>query len=240
MKLAALQFKVKKNFNKNLQKITSLINKVDENSIILAPELCLTGFSYDKMKEASKFSKYAIEIIRLLSKNKIIALTVITTNKKNTKYYNELFLISNKSIIHKQSKSKLFKLGNENKHFKSGKKNDIKIINVNGLKIGTLICFELRFTVLWELVKGADIILIPAMWGKTRKQNFISLTNALAIMNQSYVIASCSSCDNMASSSGIITPFGKDFRDDNKKIIESNFDMKQITIYRKYIDVDII
>ena len=31
-------------------------------------------------------------------------------------------------------------------------------------KIATLICFELRFPALWEQIKGADIILNPAMW----------------------------------------------------------------------------
>ncbi len=50
----------------------------------------------------------------------------------------------------------LFPLGNELEYFTAGNEDDIKIIEINGVKIATLICFELRFPRLWEKVKGAD------------------------------------------------------------------------------------
>ena len=167
MKLIALQIKTTSNFQENLTHLKDLINSCEKDSLILAPELALSGFSYYRMEEAAQFSQKAIEEIKELSKDKTIALTFIT--KKENKFFNTLYIFHNLQIIHTQSKVKLFPLGNELEYFSSGNVDNIKIIEINGLKIATLICFELRFPQLWEKIKGADIILNPAMWGLKRK-----------------------------------------------------------------------
>ncbi|PUE64897.1 carbon-nitrogen hydrolase family protein [Arcobacter lacus] len=235
MKLIALQIKTSNNFQENLDNLKELINSCEENSLILAPELALSGFSYDRMDEASSFSIKAIEEIKELSTNKIIALTLII--KKDENFYNTLNIFHNQKIIHTQSKFKLFPLGDELTHFKSGNLEDIKIININGLKIATLICFELRFPKLWEKVKGADIILNPAMWGIKRKDHYESISKALALVNQCFVIACNSADDNMAKGSAIISPFGNVIKDDNKNKIETTFDIEEIKKVRRYIDI---
>ena len=237
MNLVSLQFETTSNYENNLAKLISLINLCEKNSLILAPELCLSGFDYENFLQASLFSNNAIEILTKLSDDKTICITMIM--KKDDKFYNTLFVFHNKNIIHTQSKVKLFTLGNEDKYFTSGDKKDIKIFEINGIKISALICFELRFVDYWKLLQGSDIILIPAMWGKIRKQNYESLTNSLAILNQCYVIASDSTNNDMASSSGIISPFGKEIRDDNKEIISIFYDKKEIKKMRKYLDVKI-
>ncbi|MCT7912186.1 carbon-nitrogen hydrolase family protein [Arcobacter lacus] len=235
MKLIALQIKTSNNFQENLDNLKELINSCEENSLILAPELALSGFSYDKMEEASDFSLKAIDEINELSSDKIIALTFI--RKKDGKFYNTLYIFHNQKIIHTQSKHKLFPLGNELEHFSSGNIENIKIIEINGLKIATLICFELRFPELWEKIKGADIILNPAMWGIKRKDHYESISKALALVNQCFVIASNSADDNMAKGSAIISPFGNVIKDDSKNKIETTFDIEEIKKVRRYIDI---
>ena len=235
MNLIALQVKTTNDFQKNLEELKNLINSCEENSIILAPELALSGFSYDRMDEASTFSIKAIEEIKELSTNRIIALTFIT--KKDEKYFNTLYIFHNKKIIHTQSKFKLFPLGDELTHFKSGNLEDIKIININGLKIATLICFELRFPTLWEKIKGADVILNPAMWGLKRKDHYESISKTLALVNQCFVIASNSANDNMAKGSAIISPFGNVIKNDSKNKLEMIFDLDEIKKVRRYIDI---
>jgi predicted amidohydrolase len=235
MNLVTLQFETTNNFDYNLEKLISLINKTAKNDIIVAPELCLNGYAYDRMNEAVNITNKALPILTKLSSNKTIISTFTTKNTEG--YQNTLFIFSNEKIIHTQSKYKLFPLGDEEKHFLSGNKEDIKIIEINGIKIANLICFELRFIELWEQIKGADIITIPAMWGKLRKEHYEKLSNALAIANQTYVIASDSSNEDMASSSGIITPFGVDYRDDTKEIISLEFNPKEIKKMRKYITI---
>ena len=235
MKLIALQIKTTTNFQENLEKLKSLINSSEKGSIILAPELALSEFSYDRMEEASTFSIKAIEEIKALSEDKIIALTFITKNEN--KFFNTLYIFHNLQIIHAQSKVKLFPLGNELEYFSAGNEQDIKIIEVNGLKIATLICFELRFPQLWEKIKGADVILNPAMWGLKRKDHYESISKSLALVNQCFVIACNSANDNMAKGSAIISPFGNVIKDDLKTKIEANFDKDEIKKVRTYINI---
>ncbi len=235
MNLIALQVKTSKDFQKNLEHLKSLIQKCEENSIILAPEIALSGFCYDRMQEASNFSIKAIEEIKELAFNKTIALTFIT--KKDDKYYNTLHVFHKQEILHTQSKVQLFPLGNELEHFEAGNKEDIKILDINGLKVATLICFELRFPQLWEKVKGADIILNPAMWGIKRKDHYETISKSLALVNQCFVIASNSADDNMAKGSAIISPFGNVVKDDEKEIIKVSADLNEIKKVRKYINI---
>ena len=235
MKLIALQIKTTSNFQENLTYLKDLINLCEVESLILAPELALSGFSYDMMEEAGQFSQKAIEEIKELSKDKTIALTFIT--KKENKFFNTLYIFHNLQIIHTQSKVKLFPLGNELEYFSSGNVDNIKIIEINGLKIATLICFELRFPQLWEKIKGADIILNPAMWGLKRKDHYESISKALALVNQCFVIACNSADETMGKGSAIINPFGIVKKDDSKEIIEDIFDKNEIKKVRAYINI---
>ena len=235
MKLIALQIKTTENFQENLTHLKNLINLCEVKSLILAPELALSGFSYDRMEEAAQFSQKAIEEIKELSKDKTIALTFIT--KKENKFFNTLYIFNNLQIIHTQSKVKLFPLGNELEYFSSGNVDNIKIIEINGLKIATLICFELRFPQLWEKIKGADIILNPAMWGLKRKDHYESISKALALVNQCFVIACNSADETMGKGSAIINPFGIVKKDDSKEIIEDIFDKNEIKKVRAYINI---
>ncbi|MBU3015251.1 carbon-nitrogen hydrolase family protein [Poseidonibacter lekithochrous] len=235
MNLIALQVKTTEDFTKNLEHLKELIQDCPEDSIILAPEIALSGFCYGRMQEASEFSTFAIKHLQELAVNKTIALTLIT--KKNKKFYNTLHIFDKQKIIHTQSKVKLFPLGNELEHFDAGNEEDIKIIEINGLKIATLICFELRFPELWQKVAGADIILNPAMWGLKRKDHYETISKSLALINQCFVIA-CNSADlNMAKGSAIISPFGNVFKDDEKEIIIEKIDLDEISKVRKYINI---
>ena len=235
MNLVTLQFKTTTNFEENLLKLVSLINNTSDDSFILAPELCLNGYSYNNLAEAVNISAKAITILKEISTNKTISLTLTTA--KDDKYFNTLYIFSKGNIVHTQSKVKLFPLGDEDKYFQAGNIEDIKVIDIDGIKVASLICFELRFIELWQKIQGADIILIPAMWGKLRKENFETLTQAIAVTNQCFVIASDSSNDDMASSSAIITPFGKVNLDDSKEMIVQSFDRKEIKKMRTYLNV---
>lgn len=235
MKLIALQTKITKDFKQNLKHLKKLITSSEEGSFILAPELCLSGFTYDRMDEASEFSIKAKNKIKKLSKNKTIALTFI--EKEDLDYYNTLYIFHNNKIIHKQSKHKLFPLGDEPMHFERGKQDNMKILNIDGIKVAVLICFEIRFPKYWLKVLGADLILNPSMWGIKRKSHFETMTKALAIANQCYVLTANGADGNMAKGSGIITPWGEEYRDDSKKLISHTMDLNEIKKIRKYIDI---
>ncbi len=231
----SLQFKTKSNFDKNLKKLKSLLEFTPKHSIILAPEVSLTGFCYDRFDEGVEFSLKAISEIRELTEDKIFAITVL--ERINGEYFNILKVFHNKRLVYSQKKYKLFPLGDEHKYFSAGKEEGIKIFEIDGVKFAVLICFEIRFSYLWERVKGADVILVPAMWGSSRREHFETLTKALAITNQCFVIASNSANSNMLKGGSIITPFGTVHKSYDKNIISSNVDLKEIKKMRKYINI---
>jgi len=235
MNLIALQIKTSQDFTKNLEHLKELIIKCPNDSIILAPEIVLSGFCYNKMQEAADFSIIAIEQIKKLALNKTIALTLIT--KKDDKFFNTLYIFDKQEIIHTQSKVKLFPLGNELENFNAGYKEDIKIIEINGIKIATLICFELRFPELWQKVLGADIILNPAMWGIKRKDHYETISKSLALVNQCFVLAANSADLNMAKGSAVISPFGDVFKNDEEEIVLKKIDLDEVSKVRKYINI---
>ncbi|MDC0933459.1 carbon-nitrogen hydrolase family protein [Arcobacteraceae bacterium] len=237
MNLISLQLKTSSSFEKNFRKLEKQINKSPKKSFILASELFLSGYSYDRLQEAVKFTIKVTKSLKNLSLNKTIAITM--TTKQDNKYFNTLHIFHKGKIVHTQSKAILFVLDDERKYFTAGNKKDIRIINIDGIKIAALICFELRFIELWKQVKGADIILVPAMWGKLRKEHYESLTKALAITNQCYVMASDSANSNMAKSSAIISPFGDVIKNDTKKVISSHYEAKEIKKMRRYINTGI-
>ena len=237
MNLVTLQFKTTNDFNWNLDYTETLIAKAPLNSFIVVPELALNGYAYNRLEDAVSITSKAIEVFKKLSFNKTIAITM--TTKKESKYYNTLHIFHKGKIVHTQSKIQLFVLNDEKVHFTAGTLDEMKVIDIDGFKVGAMICFELRFISYWQKLRGADLIIVPSMWGKARKENFETLTRALAVANQCFVIASDSANDDMAKGSGIITPFGDEFRDDNKEIISRLVDIEEITKMRTYMDVGI-
>ncbi len=224
-------------YEDNLKKLVDGIEKAKRGSIVLAPELCLTNFSFDDMQIASEFGLNAIEKILELSHDKLISFSL--TTKRDEKYFNTAIVCYDGKIVYQRDKYKLFRFGDEHKYFSEGSLDDIKIVEINGVRFAILICFEIRFSTLWEKIKGADVILIPALWGVLRKEQLEIISNSLAVINQAYVIVSNSKNSDMASSSAIISPFGEQIRDDSKDFLEMDFKKNEIKKMRRYMDVGI-
>ncbi len=233
----SLQLKTKALWQDNLDKLEKKILECEDDSIILASEVFLTGFAYQKMQEASEFSKIATRKLQDLSVTKTIAITMI--EKEGKEYVNRFKVFHKGRIAYTQSKVKLFPLGNEHLHFKAGKIDEIKIFDLDGITCAALNCFEIRFIDLWKKIQGAKIIFVPAAWGKTRKVHFQTLTRALAIANQSFVIASSCAGDEYAKGSCIITPYGVVYKNDSREIIKAQINLTEVEKMRHSIDTGI-
>ncbi len=236
--LSTLQFESTDNYDNNLSILTKLIEQTPDNAIVLAPEVCLTNFDYAHFEAASTFSEKAIARLLKLSKGRIIALSVIE-KRENGKFYNVAKVLHNEKIVHQQCKNRLFKLGDEHKYFSQGKDEHLSLFEIEGITFGLMICFELRFKQYWQDLEGADIILVPARWGRNRAENFQVLTQSLAILNQCYVLASDASNEDCTAMSGIITPFGKTVRNGNALCLISTYDKQEIRRMRRYLNVGI-
>ena len=236
--LCTLQFESTDNYDENLKTLSELIKETPDDTIILAPEVCLTNFDYEHFEAASTFSSKAIDSLLPLSKTRIITLTVIEKDE-NGKFFNVAKVLYKEKVLHEQCKNKLFKLGDEHKYFSEGKDESLSLFEVEGIKFGLMICFELRFKKYWQDLEGADIILVPSRWGKLRTENFKVLTESLAVMNQCYVLGADASNEDCTSMSGIISPFGEAVRNGNALCLLSTYDKQEIRRMRRYLDVGI-
>ena len=235
MNLVSLHFRHGEDFLKNLEQFQSLVVQTPPNSIVLAPELALTGY-ITKELDLTDFNAKVFEALKTLSKNRTICLTLIIKEKE--KQYNRFVAFLDGKQIYSQNKAKLFTMNKEHLFFQAGDLQEIKLFDAFGLKIGVLICFELRFTTLWEQLKGADVILIPAMWGKIRKQHLDILSNSLAIANQCFVIVSDSLNVEFTNINHIITPFGEKIENSHELNIQ-DVNLNEIQKMRRYLPVGI-
>lgn len=235
--LHALQFAYQQNsWEANLHTVLSLLKQSEPNSLTLAPELCLTGYTYERMQEAASFTQKALPELREASKGKQVGLSMVI--EENGHFFNRFMLLEDGNVCYTQDKAKLFALGDEQRYFHAGQEDGFQLFTCkDGLTIGILICFELRFPYLWEKLKGADVILVPAFWGLERKSHYEALTRALAIANQCYVIAANSSDEDMCSSSAIINPFGEVTQDDTANFLGTFADSKTTKTMRRYINI---
>ena len=235
--LCSLLFKTTPDYNANLQTLLTLIRQTETNSIVVAPEVCLTAYDYENFDEVIAFAPNAIQEIKKISSNRIIILTII--EKRDGKVFNFAKVFHNGEVVYERAKARLFRFGDEHKYMSEGDDEAIKIIEVDGIKIAIFICFELRFKELWQKSEGADVIAVPSYWGVLRTEHFKSLTQALAIMNQCYVVASDSEDEECTKMSGIITPQGEVQRNGNKPCLEVLYSQKEITLMRRYMDIGI-
>jgi len=235
--LCSLLFKTTNNYNNNLQTLLTLIKSTQENSIVVAPEVCLTAFDYDNFDEMLGFAPIATEEIKKVSFSKTVIVTMI--EKKDDEIFNFVKVFHNGEVLYERAKARLFRFGDEHKYMSEGSDEAIKIIEVDGIKIAILICFELRFKELWQMSEGADVIAVPSYWGVLRAEHFKVITQTLAVINQCYVVASDSEDAECTKMSGIITPQGKVQRNGNKPCLEVPYSKKEISLMRRYMDVGI-
>jgi omega-amidase len=236
MEVVTLQLPAHKRYQDNLDTLLFHLQTSQDKHIVVAPEVCLTSFDYEHMATAAKFSANALKTLKKEVNEQIVVMTLILEDGDD--FVNQAVVIHKHRVIHKQNKVKLFKLGDEDLYFRAGKPKKIKPFEIEGVNYAILLCFELRFKEFWKQVEGADVVFIPARWGKPRKTHFEVLSRALAVMNQCYVVTSNASDIDMASSSAIISPLGEVTMDDKKEAIEGTIDFREIKKMRRYIVMD--
>lgn len=244
LNLISLTLKAK-SATERLEELANLVETAPENSLLLASELCISGYDFDgffagankamlggmigsfdamlleRLQEALSTDKF-LGFTHLTSLNKSAGLAQISNiNPHQPKIYNEFLLLNSNNVFHSQFKAELFRPNLEHEIFAAGEVSDINAFDFRGLKLGVLICFELRDSTLWAKLKGCDIIMVPAMWGNAREDAYLSLCKALAIANSCYVVAA-SSLD--LEFSGVFLPsgeFAKEAKFDSNLILET-------------------
>lgn len=190
MKIATVSFNSiwedKKNNLINFERIVkSLKNKAE---YVIFPEMTFTGFSVHNLDLAEDFKNSdLIRKIKNIAKENQIKIVFGMMISKGVNKYNCCIAINSKGeIAGNYEKIHLFSYSGEDKLITGG--NEVNSLSWRG-GWGLSICFDLRFPELYQELSKENLIMINiANWPKPRVDHWITLLNARAIENQSFMI----------------------------------------------------
>lgn len=178
---------VKSNRDKFLSALSEVID--EQPSIVILPEMWATGFDYQNLNRFSgQTEEICNDISRRLNENTLVISALPERNYN--KVYNTVYAVSSAGVIARYRKNFLFTPLDEHVYIDNGK--GITVFEFMGVKIGLLLCYEIRFPELFRMtaLAGAELITVPAVWGAVKKEHWLTLLRARAIENQCY-IAGC-------------------------------------------------
>ncbi len=156
--------------------------------IVVLPEMFNTGFSMRPNVCAETMDGDTVAWMKRIAAEHKIILTGSLMIREEAHYYNRLLWMQPDSKFGTYDKRHLFSYGGEDKEFTPGGKR--LIAQVNGWKICTMICYDLRFPV-WSRMateNDYDVLMYVANWPIKRIGAWKALLQARAIENQCYVI----------------------------------------------------
>ncbi len=179
------------------------LNAVEHSSqgrgdIFVLPEMWISGFDYPRLKEyAARKDEFLAKLSASVKGDDIILSSLPEEVPGSDKVYNTTYAVGNKGIKAQYRKNFLFAPAREDLYFAHG--SETVVFPHQGLTVGMLTCYEIRFPELFRQVSyaGADIIIVPAIWPAEKKEHWLTLTRARAIENQCYIIGG--NCSEMRS-----------------------------------------
>ena len=139
MEVLTLQLPTHKRYQENLDTLLFHLKEHEYSHIVIAPEVFLTGYDYEHMTTAAKFSANALKTLKKEVNEQIVVLTLILEDGDD--FVNQAVVIHKHKIVHRQNKVKLFRMGDEDLYFRAGKKKKIQPFEIEGVKYALLICF---------------------------------------------------------------------------------------------------
>lgn len=178
---------------KNL--LTANIEKYEGADFVFLPEVWTTGWytpDFIKTAEALEDSKAVRMLSDTAKKYNVNIIGGSFIRKDGDICYNSCPVINrNGEIIAVYDKNHLFSYYGDNEGAYITKGASPVLVELDGVKIGLTICFDIRFPEIYRAYRkaGADILVNMAAWGKTKKIPWDTMTASRAVENQTYMVA---------------------------------------------------
>lgn len=181
----------------NRRKVKEWVERVVEQEgpdTVVLPELWTTSF---KLNELDQLADDAGEptksfLSELAADNNVNIIGGSVANKIDGKIYNTSYVYHSKGeLVHEYSKIHLVPMLDEHLYLAGGDKK-VKVFELDGIKMGVIICYDLRFPELARslALQGAQVMFIVAEWPIARRLHWKNIQIARAIENQMYVVSS--------------------------------------------------
>nr|WP_028400592.1 carbon-nitrogen family hydrolase [Ectobacillus panaciterrae] len=205
----------------NRKKVKNWVEKTMMTSspdILVLPEMWTTGYTLPALDELAEEEgrdtvPFLTELADRFSVN-IIGGSV--ANKKNGRIFNSSFVVNRKGeVIYEYDKIHLVPMLDEHLYLEGGKEK-VSVFELDGIKMGLIICYDLRFPELSRklALKGAEVLHVVAEWPTARREHWCTLQKARAIENQMFVVScnrvGCYDNVEFAGMSMIIDPWGNE------------------------------
>lgn len=161
--------------------------------LVVLPEMFLTGFTMEPAAHAEAldgptFQAFADKVAQA-GFSAIASISRRDDTPRGPRFFNSVVHVSPDGTIgHAYDKQQLFSYGGEHAVYTPGDAPP-RILSVNGVRIATLVCYDLRFPELFrEIADAADLIVVVANWPAVRRSHWDALLQARAIENQCYVV----------------------------------------------------
>lgn len=171
------------------------LEKYKEVDFVFLPEVWTVGWNTPSFIETADSIENSIAVKMLQKTAKDYSVNIIGGSfirKENKKFYNSCPVIDrNGKLFAIYDKMHLFSYYGDNEGDYITKGLSPIMVNIEGVKIGLSICYDIRFPELYRAYRAAnaDILVNMAAWGKTKKIPWDSMTTSRAVENQSYMVA---------------------------------------------------
>jgi len=174
------------NVEANLSHFEALFRDLpSDGDLVVLPEMFSTGFSMQVSAFAETMDGKTVAWMKrqAASLNAVLAGSLMI--QEGTHFFNRFLFVKPDGAIEYYDKRHLFSIGEENLHFTPGQER--KVFRINGFRILSQVCYDLRFPVFARNRNDYDIYLNCANWPASRQEVWACLLKARAIENQVYV-----------------------------------------------------
>ncbi|MEG0601476.1 MAG: amidohydrolase [Mucinivorans sp.] len=185
--IAAVQFNIAwQDVEQNLRSARRAVLASSADLVVL-PEMFATGFSMNSDRISQSMQGSIVSQMTDLARDSGRALIFSAAIAHDGVHYNRLFFITPQGGVERTyDKRHTFRMAGENEHYASGY--DRVVVEYLGVRICTLICYDLRFPVFSRFRGDYDVLVYVASWPGVRSFAWRTLLAARAIENQAYVV----------------------------------------------------
>ncbi len=175
----------------NFDRVQQLLaaRPVPPGSLVVLPEMFSTGFSFNAAVTAPGTPPQAEEFLKGLARSLNCAVLGGVVGTGSGRIRNEAVAFGpDGTLLVRYAKIHPFGLCNEAEHHGGG--GAVVTFDWGGFRIAPLICYDLRFPEEFRIAvdQGATLFAVIALWPSRRAAHWMTLLQARAIENQSYVV----------------------------------------------------
>lgn len=154
------------------------------DSMVFLPEMFASGFSDDAEFGAAIEGDVSDFLSKTAKQWRCYVAAGMVRNRRNCC----VIFGPDGGLKHEYAKQRLFTLSGEQRAYAAG--TDCTVTEICGVKVATLVCYDLRFPELFRqaISRGAELFIVPASWPTSRQIHWRTLLHARAIENQACVV----------------------------------------------------